>query len=149
MERKKSTTTAEFSAQYKDPRWQKKRLEVMERDGFRCRKCLTNEEQLHVHHLKYTRGAYVWEYPDSNLVTLCESCHEEFHVMKDRLAEFIDPLLESWITRESSREFDAEDLWHFLVSIHFTKKEHRRKYFEVFRKILSLDFLTQNDGGDS
>jgi 5-methylcytosine-specific restriction endonuclease McrA len=59
----------------KDPRWQRKRLEVMERDGFACVYCDSAEKTLNVHHSYYERGNAPWEYPDSSLHTLCEDCH--------------------------------------------------------------------------
>jgi hypothetical protein len=60
----------------KDPRWQRKRLEVMERDGFACVYCDSAEKTLNVHHSYYERGNAPWEYPDSSLHTLCEDCHK-------------------------------------------------------------------------
>jgi hypothetical protein len=60
----------------RDPRWQRKRLEVMERDGFACVECRSTTRTLNVHHRYYERGAAPWEYPDAAFVTLCEDCHE-------------------------------------------------------------------------
>lgn len=60
----------------RDPRWQKKRLEIMERDGFACQLCGDEESTLNVHHGYYRRGAKPWEYPDETLHTLCEDCHD-------------------------------------------------------------------------
>lgn len=60
----------------KDPRWQKKRLDIMERDGWACRSCGDNKKTLHVHHLAYIYGNDPWDYMDETLVTLCDDCHE-------------------------------------------------------------------------
>jgi hypothetical protein len=60
-----------------DPRWQKARLRVLERDEFRCRHCLSIHKTLHVHHLDYTDGHEPWEYPLDYFLTLCEDCHRE------------------------------------------------------------------------
>jgi hypothetical protein len=60
----------------RDPRWQKMRLEVMNRDEWTCQQCLDKESTLHVHHRYYIQGAEPWEYPLEALVTLCEVCHE-------------------------------------------------------------------------
>lgn len=64
----------------RDPRWQKKRLEIMGRDKFSCRHCGDTEKTLNVHHCIYDKGKEPWDYEGSNLVTLCEACHkhEEF-----------------------------------------------------------------------
>lgn len=65
-----------YAEMLKDPRWQKKRLEVMQRDGFRCQHCLSEDKELQVHHLTYHRGTKPWEYKDEELITLCERCHK-------------------------------------------------------------------------
>jgi len=68
-----------YSEKLKDPRWQKKRLEVLQRDDFCCLRCLDSESTLAVHHLFYIRGRNPWEYPMWSLETLCESCHDDEH----------------------------------------------------------------------
>lgn len=60
----------------KDPRWQRKRLEILSRDGFECKICFDTEKTLHVHHINYNRGCKPWEYDDCDLTSLCEDCHE-------------------------------------------------------------------------
>jgi 5-methylcytosine-specific restriction endonuclease McrA len=65
----------DFIEQYKDPRWQKKRLEILQRDSFRCRSCTDDLTMLHIHHWRYDNNVKVWEYDNEDLVTLCETCH--------------------------------------------------------------------------
>lgn len=65
-----------YSTLLKDPRWQKKRLKILERDYFACLACGDGESTLHVHHCYYEKGKKPWEYEDSSLLTLCEECHE-------------------------------------------------------------------------
>jgi len=60
-----------------DPQWQKKRLEIMSRDGFQCIKCSSKTNTLTVHHFYYISGRMPWEYPDQSMVTLCRKCHVE------------------------------------------------------------------------
>lgn len=60
----------------RDPRWQKKRLEIMERDGFVCQICASKTNTLTVHHLYYEKGRMPWDYQDESLVTLCVDCHQ-------------------------------------------------------------------------
>lgn len=69
--------TKSYSAKLKDPRWQRKRLEVMERDKFTCQICGDTETSLQVHHIKYQKGKEPWDYPNDLLVTLCKHCHVE------------------------------------------------------------------------
>lgn len=61
----------------RDPRWQKMRLEIMQRDNFECRVCGEKDKTLNVHHGYYARKTDPWDYPDNTLWTLCEGCHEE------------------------------------------------------------------------
>ena len=62
-----------YSEKLKDPRWQKKRLQILNRDQFKCRFCSDDKTELHVHHLKYKCNP--WDAHDEDLVTLCEKCH--------------------------------------------------------------------------
>lgn len=57
------------------PNWQKKRLRILDRDNFTCTLCGDTDTQLHVHHKSYSSGKKPWEYPESNLTTLCKDCH--------------------------------------------------------------------------
>ena len=59
----------------KDPRWQKKRLEVLNEAGWQCRYCSSGERTLNVHHKRYRAGAKPWEYESDELEVLCEMCH--------------------------------------------------------------------------
>lgn len=69
----------------KDPRWQKKRLEVMQEKDFCCEVCGDAEETLNVHHKEYFKGLEPWEYGNNQLAVLCESCHESMHDKLDLL----------------------------------------------------------------
>lgn len=69
----------QYLEKLKDPRWQKKRLEIFERDGWECTNCGNKDETLHVHHTYYLSGREPWEYPDGSLKTRCEMCHKDGH----------------------------------------------------------------------
>ena len=62
----------------KDPRWQKKRLEIMARDKFNCLSCGDDESTFHVHHGVYNTDD-PWDAADYKLITLCEACHSWYH----------------------------------------------------------------------
>ena len=68
-----------YGEKLKHPKWQKRRLEILERDGWKCTNCGNAEEELHVHHRNYTHGASPWEYSDDELTTLCHICHRIRH----------------------------------------------------------------------
>lgn len=65
-----------YSEKLKDPRWQKKRLEILERDSWTCKGCGAKERTLHVHHIFYFPGKDPWEIENGFLITLCEDCHK-------------------------------------------------------------------------
>ena len=67
-----------YSEKLKDPRWQRKRLEVFQHAEFQCQLCGEDKKTLHVHHSKYD-GREPWEYPLSMLICLCEDCHNQHH----------------------------------------------------------------------
>jgi hypothetical protein len=75
----KPYTKTAYGEKLKDPRWQKLRLEILERDEWACRSCGNTENTLHVHHTHYVQGLEPWDYVDEQqfLVTLCCDCHEE------------------------------------------------------------------------
>ena len=50
---------------------------VLHRDNYQCQKCKTKKGKLHVHHIAF-RGNGGTDTP-SNLITLCEGCHEKLH----------------------------------------------------------------------
>lgn len=60
--------------------WEKTRLQVLDRDGRRCRVCGISEslQPLHVHHIQPFRTFTTLEAANalSNLVTLCPTCHK-------------------------------------------------------------------------
>ena len=86
-----------YSEKLKDPRWQKKRLRILERDNWTCRRCLSADKTLHVHHRYYIKGANPWEYHDEVLRTLCEDCHlteERIILQKKTLLKNLQPKYE-------------------------------------------------------
>lgn len=64
-----------YAEKLRSPRWQKKRLHILERDGFKCKRCNDENEEFQIHHLKYLKGREPWDYEDRYLETLCKTCH--------------------------------------------------------------------------
>lgn len=73
-----------YSEKLRSVEWQKKRLEIMQRDEWKCTKC-NAATFLNVHHTEYIKGFNPWEYEDSCLITLCEECHKKEHGLSQRL----------------------------------------------------------------
>lgn len=97
-----------YSEKLKDPRWQKKRLEVMQRDGFACVYCGDEKTTLNVHHTKYKGNP--WDSPLKDLECVCEHCHELSHGM-ERAGNNINDYLIYKDTDEDNKDWFT----HFLI----------------------------------
>ena len=71
-----------YSEKLRDPRWQKKRLKVMERDKFTCQMCGSTKKTLNIHHLRY--HGEPWNTPLKYLKTICEDCHSGLHKNQEK-----------------------------------------------------------------
>jgi len=73
-----------YAEKLNDPRWEKRRQQILIRDRFRCMNCNCNEN-LQVHHRQYhylpnqKRFIEPWDYSDEVLITLCADCHRKGH----------------------------------------------------------------------
>ncbi len=63
-----------------DPRWQKKRFEILTRDNWTCQHCGCKTVQLEIHHTDYWGNKEPWEYPNDMLITICHNCHGEENI---------------------------------------------------------------------
>lgn len=81
-----------YSEKLRDPRWQKKRLQILERDNWCCQSCRCDDRNLQVHHLFYSKRD-PWDYPDEAYQTLCDACHRERQAMVDSGIEKLRVLL--------------------------------------------------------
>ena len=86
------TGMKDYKSQYMHPKWQKRRLEMLEAAGFMCQCCESTEDTLHVHHKRYIKGRDIWDYDDDQLEVLCADCHKYEHFQKDELANLLEKL---------------------------------------------------------
>lgn len=84
-----------YAEKLKHPEWQKKRLKIMERDGFKCWGCGNKEKTLNIHHRVYIPGRLPWEYMDHILITLCDECHNLSHDMLKKVGIPLERALET------------------------------------------------------
>ncbi|MGN1473687.1 MAG: HNH endonuclease [Eubacteriales bacterium] len=70
---------------YKSKRWKKKRLAILKRDGYMCIECRKygrRRDATTVHHIKDLEHHPELAFVDSNLVSLCDACHNKMHPEK-------------------------------------------------------------------
>lgn len=58
--------------------WMKFRQTILERDGYKCKKCESNK-RLEVHHMTSRTFYPELEFSKLNCITLCRKCHLAFH----------------------------------------------------------------------
>lgn len=75
-----ATKKLTYSEKLQDPRWQRKRLEILGRDNFTCTLCGDKETTLHVHHEEY--NGEPWEADTNKLKSICKHCHHLITTME-------------------------------------------------------------------
>jgi len=105
------------SEKLKDPRWQKLRLEVFDRDEWACQGCGDSENTLNVHHTYYEALKEPWEYPLRSFVTLCEECH--LFEKEDR-----PPAEKSLLFAIKKQGFMAKDVLEIAVGFNYIKQHY-------------------------
>lgn len=126
-----------------DVKWQKKRLEILEKDNWRCRACHTKDGTMHVHHLWYESGKDPWEVPEDCLITLCSNCHERApHAM--------------WQQAFLDLNCSERELMDIAITLHWVKKRQTEFYKDILEKhkarfhdlILEIDLFDSSEDLD-
>ena len=133
-----------------DPRWQKKRLKIFERDKFTCQECKETEKTLHVHHEYYLPDIEPWDYPDEAFKTLCVDCHQIKKWLTDRLVLTFS---------DCETKFEDFKLYHrkmFILKFldefdqtrpkEFIYKKHFESIFDGLLKYLDFELVDKKDG---
>jgi hypothetical protein len=84
-----------YSEKLKDPRWQRRRLEVLEAAQWKCERCDAGDKTLHVHHNFYRSKTEPWEYPHHAFAALCEECHQLAEFDRRELKACIESIYEA------------------------------------------------------
>ena len=132
----------DYKEQIKDPRWQRRRLEILSRDNFACQICGDTDNTLHVHHLAYEQNKKIWEYDDWQLILLCEKCHEDEH--KNALNDILETIRS--LQKMGITLFEISSLlWDINISIYLEHDDAILKvtgndgsYFHRENEILAL-----------
>lgn len=121
----------------KDPRWQKKRSEIMRRDNFTCQHCGSTDKELHVHHRMYRKGANPWEYGNDELVTLCKNCHERETEAHSELYKSFLELKQTFIDLGFSTELLQDVISTIAYSLEdYVYENDKNCYFDIVLKYI-------------
>ena len=72
----------EYRKLLQNPKWQKKRLEILQRDNFSCVVCgngIDTDTQVHVNNLSYRKVCMPLECDINDMIVLCQKCHQRIH----------------------------------------------------------------------
>lgn len=125
-----------YSKQLQSPKWQRKRLQVLERDNFTCLSCGDTGEQLQIHHINYVYGKLPEDYELGEMITLCRDCHESVTVKIKQC---------NWVIRQMGKSVEKLDI---LTDILFALSNRYKvevlnetlKYIETLDKKDNYDF---------
>lgn len=116
-----------------DPKWQKKKGEILTRDNHKCRSCGAEHITLHAHHIFYIPDTDPWEYKDDSLITLCEVCHNTQHLIGNTLQSYLlelikeNPLMVHMVAQLCVL---SEKLPEFEEKLRFFLKGEMDRYYE-------------------
>lgn len=127
-----------YSEKLKSPKWQRKRLEVLNRDNFKCCSCGDEETELHVHHLKYNGEPY--DAPVEDLQTLCKHCHKYFTFEHNKIFNDKKELESNFVKIHKTKDSIIAEFEN--CTILFLITENELQYVASFCKFsVSLDLL--------
>jgi len=136
-----------YSEKLRDPRWQKKRLEILELGEWKCKFCTDTKESLHVHHLMYHDKLEPWQYENNEMVVLCATCHNKLHSLDTT----------EIIQKGALKIYDLIKLHPIYLYIFKTIENHKGMWSVEFRDDVSHwgvmsamsginDFMGEHDG---
>ncbi len=89
---------SDYSEKFKDPRWQKKRLEMFQDAGWKCERCDSKTETLNLHHKFYKPNTDPWNYENHWFMVLCDECHKELHDDSFQVINLVDTMFKSRVS---------------------------------------------------
>ena len=130
-----------YAEQIKHPKWQQKRLEVLEAYGFTCEECRSIEKELHVHHKIYRRNRMAWEYELEEYSCLCKDCHKEETELDDAIKEALSLLSRKEKTQLLGYSHAINDP---LQDLSTKEKEYLSGFFDRIRSDNAMLFMHIN-----
>lgn len=134
----------------RSPQWQRKRLEIMQRDNFTCWTCGDTRGTLNVHHKTYRKNTEPWDYEDSNFVTLCEPCHKKSHerieMAKNAITQQSYCLVLDAMNQSGKKSNQLANYAELLSD--GAKSNHLLSIYMHFQNIMKLEFLKDFDSDE-
>lgn len=121
-----------YKEKLKDPKWQKKRLHILDDRDWKCERCSNDEKTLHVHHRIYLKGVDPWEYEDEVFTVLCEDCHEFESLYMDNFLQTLCTVLKT--------KFLAADIITLCDAFQKLSVDNSGKIAKEINKKLSVGF---------
>ena len=110
-----------YQEKLKDPRWQKRRLEVFNKAMWKCEDCWANDKELQVHHCYYIRSLQPWEHGDDLLICVCPECHKQ----RQEKEEAVHVAVGRWL-RTVPPDNIEEAAWEFCDAV--IQQNNKTKY---------------------
>lgn len=164
-EREKSEYRKSYYDYINSEEWKTKRAQAIERDGRRCRTCLSNKH-LNVHHLTYDR---IFNESLNDLITVCHECHCKIHdlgksgmCLNDAIVEVIKMnsgnkidydlpangfdlfLSKHKISLQVSRRVESNGFLSYYVKIRNTRIQFNGKAKSAFFKGITPEIAIEN-----
>lgn len=135
-----------YQKKLQNPLWQKKRLEILQRDNFQCIQCGCDDKELHVHHRWYQFGKEIWDYPDSCFETLCFECHEYIEMCIKSATSDLQTMIRKTVLNQDDYDCICRLLIH--LSDEGFKSYNPRKIVDAIDYIIdnnSIDIIIKNN----
>lgn len=111
-----------YNKELNSKEWKLKRLEVLQRDKYKCLECGISEN-LHVHHNYYTNGKKAWEYPLKAFKTLCNKCHKKHH-------EENKIVVKSLVKQKSRKDRNKDRIDKMILNLSAKDLELHKRYMK-------------------
>lgn len=136
-----------YSEYLASKKWDELRNKRLAFDDFQCKLC-GNRHNLQVHHLVYPKhGAYGTE-RNSDLITLCESCHGIVERLKKdqmpkKMRYYTTPTLHAWFSFKNMEEYEESNIKEIIKKdygygsiqphIYITESNVTRAFYEAIK----------------
>ena len=134
-------TNKTYAEKLLDPRWQKLRLEVFQRDNFTCQKCGDSSKTLNAHHSFYRKESEgPWDYLPHEVITLCVDCHDDEH---DEMSMYREMFFSLMCERGFGLSNDFFWVIQNLIAVDLSKDKTSEEFEEAKKQFLVGMFGSQ------